>query len=98
MQQCRFVYTITRADCRACNGLDARCRNYEPNPDEFERGNVEDGYGDGDRGIGAGRMRGMVLWAGRRMAGSDAGTHAPLGRVQRLGVAPCGEIPRPERF
>lgn len=21
MQQCRFVYTITRADCRACNGL-----------------------------------------------------------------------------
>lgn len=34
MQQCRFVYTITRADCRACNGLDAGCRNYEPNPDE----------------------------------------------------------------
>lgn len=34
MQQCRFVYTITRADCRACNGLDAWCRNYEPNPDE----------------------------------------------------------------
>lgn len=33
MQQCRFVYTITRADCRACNGLDAGCRNYEPNPD-----------------------------------------------------------------
>lgn len=36
----------------------------------FERGNVEDGYGDGDRGIGAGRMRGMVLRAGCRMAGS----------------------------
>lgn len=33
MQQCRFVYTITRADCRACNGLDVGCRNYEPNPD-----------------------------------------------------------------
>lgn len=32
MQQCKFVYTITRADCRACNGLDAGCRNYEPNP------------------------------------------------------------------
>ena len=34
MQQCRFVYTITRADCRACNGLDAGCRSYEPNPDQ----------------------------------------------------------------
>lgn len=33
MQQCKFVYTITRADCRACNGLDAGCRNYEPNPE-----------------------------------------------------------------
>lgn len=33
MQQCKFVYTITRADCRACNGLDAGCRNYEPNHD-----------------------------------------------------------------
>ena len=32
MQQCRFVYTITRADCRACNGLDAGCRNYWPLP------------------------------------------------------------------
>lgn len=68
-----------------------RCTN-------FERGNVEDGYGDGDCGIGAGRMRGMVLREGRRMAGSDAGGRTPLGRVQRLGVAPCGEIQRLERF
>ena len=33
MQQCKYVYTITRADCRACNGLNAGCGRYEPNQD-----------------------------------------------------------------
>ena len=37
MQQCRFVYTITRADCRACNGLNAGCGRYEPNQDPKAR-------------------------------------------------------------
>lgn len=107
MQQCRFVYTITRADCRACNGLDAGCRNYEPNPEpkawretdagsgtrwiNFERGNVEDGYGNGDRGIGAGCMRGMVLRTGRRMARSSKGGRAQVGGLQGLGVASGGQ-------
>lgn len=61
MQQCRFVYTITRADCRACNGL------------------------NGDRGIGAGRMRGMVLRTGRRM---EAGGRCVCGAEWQL-RAPC---------
>ena len=48
----------------------------------FERGNVEDGYGNGDRGIGAGRMRGMVLRTGRRMARSNEGGSATLATHQ----------------
>ena len=51
----------------------------------FERGNVEDGYGNGDRGIGAGRMRGMVLRAGRRM---EAGGRCVCGAEWQL-RAPC---------
>lgn len=33
MQQCIDVFKITRDRCRACNGLDSGCPEYQPNPD-----------------------------------------------------------------
>lgn len=33
MQQCRYTFRLSPAECRCCNGLRAECPEYRANPD-----------------------------------------------------------------